>query len=83
MDKVGKLAGYEFDWNDNQDNYKGHDYGVVAQEVQEIFPELVSERDGGYLGVKYEKLVPVLIESVKELKERVEEIEKNCCCLNK
>ena len=83
LDKVGKLAGYEFDWNDNQDNYKGHDYGVVAQEVQEIFPELVSERDGGYLGVKYEKLVPVLIESVKELKERVEEIEKNCCCLNK
>ena len=72
LDKVCKLGGYEFDWNAKQDVYEGHDIGVIAQEVETIFPELVTDRDNGYKAVKYEKLVPALIEAIKELKNEIE-----------
>ena len=81
--KVSQIGGYEFDWNDKQDAYKGHDVGVVAQEIHKVLPEVVAERSNGYLGVKYEKIVPLLIESIKELNKKIEDIEKNCDCLNK
>ena len=79
--KVSQIGGYTFDWNDNQDVYKGHDVGVIAQEIQEVLPEVVGEKNGGYLGVKYEKIVPLLIESIKELKQEVDEIKQKCDCL--
>lgn len=72
LDKINSLGGYEFDWNDNQSTYSGHDIGVIAQEVKDVFPELVIERDNGYLAVKYEKLVAVLIQGIKELKSEIE-----------
>lgn len=72
LDKVSKLGGYEFDWNNKQDVYEGHDIGVIAQEVEAVFPELVTTRDSGFKAVKYEKLVSVLIEAVKELRAEVE-----------
>lgn len=73
--KISKLGGYEFDWNENQSSYKGHDIGVIAQEVQSIIPEIVSEKTDGYLGVRYEKIVPLLIEGIKELTNKVESLE--------
>ena len=81
--KVSQIGGYTFDWNDKQDTYEGHDVGVVAQEIHKVLPEVVAERSNGYLGVKYEKIVPLLIESIKELNKKIEHIEKNCDCLNK
>ena len=63
------------DWNENQDDYKGHDVGVIAQEIQEVLPEIVTERKDGYLAVRYEKLVPLLIEGIKELTNKVELLE--------
>jgi len=75
LEKVNKLNGYSFDWNDNQQSYSGHDYGVVAQEVEAIFPELVKTRDNGYKAVKYEKLIPVLIEAIKELTNKINKLE--------
>ncbi len=90
LEKMDKIGGYTFDWNDKQDTYKGHDIGVVAQEIQEVLPEIVATRANGYLGVKYEKIVPLLIESIKEntkkikeLEEEINQINKNCDCLNK
>jgi len=81
--KVSQIGGYTFDWNDKQDTYEGHDVGVVAQEIHKVLPEVVAERSNGYLGVKYEKIVPLLIESIKELKKEVDEIKQKCDCLNK
>tara|TARA_B100000131_G_scaffold202647_1_gene194615 strand:- start:46 stop:1518 length:1473 start_codon:yes stop_codon:yes gene_type:complete len=75
LDKLKTLSGYTFDWNDNQDVYSGSDIGVMAQEVEEVFPELVAERKSGYKAVKYDKLVPVLIESVKSLSDTIEKLE--------
>jgi len=83
LDKINKIGGYEFDWNENQQVYSGHDVGVIAQEIEEIIPEAVKDRDGGYKGVQYEKIIPLLIEGIKELDKKIKHIEKNCDCLNK
>ena len=79
LDKIDGINGYEFDWNDKSPSWareRGHDVGVVAQEVQKIHPEIVEERKNGYLGVDYKRLVPLLIQSVKELKQEVEDLKK-------
>ena len=82
--KLSELRGVEFDWNDNKEVFAGeHSYGVIAQEVEKVLPEIVTERGDGYKAVKYELIVPLLIESIKELHKKVEHIEKNCECLNK
>ena len=75
LDRIRKIGGYEFDWNDNQDTYSGHDVGVVAQEIQEVLPEVISKREDGYLAVKYEKIVPLLIEGIKEQQKQIESLE--------
>jgi len=76
LEKLDKINGYEFDWNNKQELYKGHDIGVVAQEVEQVYPELVETRKSGYKAVKYEKLVPLLVESIKELKTEIEQLKK-------
>lgn len=79
LDKVKAIGGYEFDWKDGIEDIvskTGHDIGVKAQELQAQYPELVHERDNGYLAVDYIKLNAVLIEAVKELAAKVEELSK-------
>ena len=83
LDKMNKIGGYTFVWNNKQSTYKGKDVGVVAQEIEEVLPEVVTTRGTGYKAVKYEKIVPLLIESIKELQKKVQSIEENCDCLNK
>jgi hypothetical protein len=77
LDKVLQIGGYTFDWDETKQNeLKGHDVGVIAQQIKEVLPEVVTERKDGYLAVRYEKIVPLLIESIKELSEKVDELEK-------
>ena len=76
IDKLNKLTGYEFDWNDKQDIYKGHDLGVIAQEVEEVLPELVRKNSNGFKAVKYEKIIPLLIEALKDQQEQIDELKK-------
>ena len=55
---------------------KGNAVGVIAQEIEALgLPELVTTRSDGYKAVKYEKLVPLLIEAVKELSAKVDTLE--------
>ena len=76
--KVCKLSGFTYEFNETGRDLKlpaGKQLGVSAQQVQEIFPEAVAVRPiDEYLTVKYEKLVPVLIEAIKELKEEIESL---------
>ena len=83
IDKINKIGGYKFTWNDKQDTYLGKDVGVLAQEIEAVLPEIVTTRGSGYKAVKYEKIVPLLIEGIKELDKKIKDIEKNCDCLNK
>ena len=83
IDKINKIGGYKFTWNDKQDTYLGKDVGVLAQEIESVLPEIVTTRGSGYKAVKYEKIVPLLIEGIKELDKKIKDIEKNCDCLNK
>ena len=83
IDKINKIGGYKFTWNNKQDTYLGKDVGVLAQEIEAVLPELVTTRATGYKAVKYEKIVPLLIEGIKELDKKIKHIEKNCDCLNK
>jgi len=84
LDKLSKIGGYTFEWNEISHKETGKkDIGVVAQEVEEILPEIVQTRSNGYKAVDYQKLTALLIESVKEqqfiiddLKSRIERLEK-------
>ena len=76
--KINQIGGYEFDWNaenKNEHGYEGHDLGVIAQEIEAIAPELVQTRENGYKAVKYDKLVSVLIQAIKELSQKINDLE--------
>jgi hypothetical protein len=73
--KVVSLGGYTFDWNEKSDN-DGTETGVIAQEVESLgLPGIVTTRNNGYKAVRYEKLVPLLIEAIKELNDKVSSLE--------
>tara|TARA_B100000287_G_scaffold417796_1_gene453970 strand:- start:673 stop:3243 length:2571 start_codon:yes stop_codon:yes gene_type:complete len=83
LNKVMSLSGYNFDWKDSHIEERGgidnlfmrkSDVGIVAQEVQKVLPEAVGKREDGTLGVRYELLVPLLVESIKELKEEIQSL---------
>ena len=82
LEKVRWLNGVKFDWNkDAISNLvdvgpkPDNDIGLIAQDVEKIFPEVVTERADGYKAVDYSRLVPVLIEAIKELSYRVNILE--------
>ena len=77
LEKLNLIRGVEFDWNDKQDSYEGHDLGVIAQDVEAVVPELVQTKENGFKTVKYEKLTALLIEAVKELQKEVEVLKNN------
>ena len=74
IEKVLAIGGYEFDWNNLQGTYKGHDVGVIAQEVEKVLPEVVHTRPDGYKAVRYEKIVALLIEAIKEQQLQIDEL---------
>lgn len=72
-DIVSSLRGVRFDWNEKAEK-SGSSVGVIAQEVQRLFPEAV-DSSGEYLKVDYIKFIPVLINAVKELSWEVKDLE--------
>ena len=68
---VSNLHGKTFEWNDASKNTRGRSYGFIAQEVGQNFPSLVNETLDGYLAVDYAKVVSILVESVKNIHDRV------------
>ena len=85
IEKIQAISGYNFDWKDDVVKDRGgeDDYfvrksvvGVVAQEIEAILPEACATRPDGTKAVRYEQLVPLLIEGIKELKAEIEELKK-------
>ena len=72
--KVMQIRGTEYDWKEGNKNYSGHDIGVIAQDIEKVLPEAVSTKPDGTKGVHYNKLIPLLIEAVKDLSNKVDDI---------
>jgi hypothetical protein len=75
LDAVMKLNPKEYDWKKDD----RHDIGFIAQEVEEVIPEVVKDKkwfDDKVKTLDYEKLTAVLIKAVQELKAEVEELKK-------
>ena len=80
LDKITKLRGIEFDYKETNE----HSIGMVAEEVNEIFPELVSkDEDGKVTAMSYSRMTAVLLEAVKELSQEVKELKMNNIYNNK
>ena len=86
LEKISQIGGYTFDWTKehlkklgNEDNYfnRKKDVGVIAQEIQKVMPEVVAKRKDDTLAVKYDKLIPLLIESIKELKLELDNLKSS------
>jgi hypothetical protein len=80
IDKLEHIRGVEFLWNDTAKELgvsedKELQVGVLAQEVALLYPSMVAKNEDGYMRVNYDKLVPVLIEAIKELSDRVKTLE--------
>jgi len=83
LDKISKLRGVTFDWKEHTTkNTVDTGGGVIAQEVEKVMPEFVHDigNGSGMKTVDYNGLIGVLIESVKELKEQVNNCKCNCNC---
>lgn len=76
--KLQRLSGYTYNYNVEQFKAKNFDkseqIGLIAQEVKEVFPQLVKEDDKGLLSVNYQGMIPVLLEAAKEQQQQIEEL---------
>ena len=83
LGKLQNISGVTFDWSDEEIERRGgedgyfvrkHDVGVIAQEIEVVLPEAVATRPDGYKAVRYELLVPLLIEAIKEQQNQIDEL---------
>ena len=78
LEKISRLRGVKFNWN--RDEFPENEFsdkeqvGLIAQEVMDIFPQVVSQDNNGYYNIDYTKFAPLLINAVKELKAENDEL---------
>lgn len=70
--KLEQLRGVNYEYIDQQKYAKGQQVGVIAQELQKVFPELVRTDDKGFLSVNYSQLTAVLIQAIKEQQQEID-----------
>jgi len=85
LEKINQINGVNFDWTDEEIERRGgvdgyfvrkHDVGVIAQEIEKVVPEAVATRENGHKAVRYEILVPLLIEAIKEQQQQINDLKK-------
>ena len=75
LEKVDAIGGYTFNYIENPTERVS---GVIAQEVEKVLPGVTFKMDDeGHLAVRYDNIIPLLIQAIKELNEKVESLEKN------
>lgn len=72
VEKVNRINGYYFHWENGTDTRR--QVGVVAQEVEDVLPEIVSRDNNGLKSLDYGKLVPLLVEAIKEQQRTITEL---------
>jgi hypothetical protein len=85
LNKVKQLNGVTWEWNEdaNEVTKTAPSTGLIAQEVQEVLPEVVKEREDGYLGIDYSKMVGLLVEAIKEQQTQIAELKAEVEALKK
>ena len=89
LSKILKLNGKSYTYNREEfveyNLPMGKSMGFIAQELNEIFPELVSKDENGYYGINYIGVIPVLVEAIKEQNKKLTDLETQLsyCCTNK
>lgn len=73
--KLEQLNGYTYNWI-SQDRDTEEQVGLLAQEVQQFYPQLVKQNERGELSVNYTGLVPVLLEGIKEQQKQIEALKE-------
>ena len=73
IEKLKKINGYYYNWKDRKNTTK--QLGLIAQEVEDVIPEIVSTDNSGYKSIDYSKLTPLLIEAVKQQQEMIEQMQ--------
>lgn len=76
---VNKINGVTFRWNEKSNKQGTEDVGVIAQEIESILPEAVESNAQGDLMVSYHKIIPLLIECIKEQQVRIDKLEARLC----
>ena len=76
---IEAINGVTFTWNTESDKSGESDVGVIAQVIEAIMPEAVELNDKGKLSVAYHKIIPLLIECVKEQQTRIDKLESKLC----
>ncbi len=75
-EKLSLIRGVYFDWDLSENTglllKEGRQIGIIAQEIEKVYPELVMTNDQGYKMVDYSKLTPVLLEAVKEQQQQID-----------
>lgn len=83
LEKVNKLRGVYFNWKTEADMGNNRQIGMIAQEVEGIFPELVGTGADGYKTFAYDRLGPILIEAVKEQQKEIDALKSEVSNLKK
>ncbi|MCD4792840.1 MAG: tail fiber domain-containing protein [Bacteroidales bacterium] len=73
LDKIMETEGVYFNWKTGNDQRQ---VGFIAQDIESVFPEIVSKDENGYYSVAYGSIAPVLVEAIKELKNENDELKK-------
>jgi hypothetical protein len=76
LEKVSKLNGVTWEWNDDvhEVTKSTPKTGLIAQEVQEVLPQVVIERQDGFLALDYSKMMGLMVEAIKEQQIQIEEL---------
>ena len=82
LDKVKQIRGVTFTRNDQEDKTKRHT-GIIAQEVERVLPEVVTEDNEGIKNVAYGNMAGLLIEAIKEQQEMIENMKQEMSDLKK
>jgi hypothetical protein len=79
LEKIERIKGVTFNWNkEYQEKLKQvNDVGIIAQDVEQVIPEATTTRKSGIKAVNYDKIIPLLIESVKELNKKIDQLAAN------
>ena len=83
LEKVKQLKGVYFNWKTEADMGNSRQIGIIAQEVETVFPELVGMGADGYKTFAYDRLGPILIEAIKEQQKEIDSLKSDVSNLKK